>query len=162
MSETTILDLDAMMDMEMDKVETLPDFINPPAGTYMLSVNDCKFEKYTTKPKDGKKPEDLARFKIVYTVDKTLEVGNSADLPVKDGSLFTESFMATEDGLKYFKRQAMNIMNVSDLAGATVKDVIDGLKGNAFKAAITIQKTPGKEAGTTYENVRVRPVHEAA
>lgn len=159
----TILDLDEMMDIEMDKVETLPDYVTPPAGNYMLTVSDCDIEKYKQKVKtaDGKdtgQTKDASRIRLTYTIDKTLE---SSDLPVKDGSLFSETFMGTEDGIKFFKKQAMNIMNVSDLSGARMKDVIEGLKGQSFKAKITIRKTPDG-AGGSYENVQVRPVHEAA
>lgn len=158
MAENTILDLDAMMDIEMDKVETLPDYVTPPNGAYMLSVNDCKIEKYTSKAKDGRPATEGTRIRITYTVDKTIE---TEDLPVKDGSMFSDSFMGTEDGLKYFKKQAMNILNVTDLAGARMKDVMDGLKGQSFKAKITIKKSDDGKGGQ-FENVQVRPVHEAA
>jgi hypothetical protein len=36
----TILDLDAMFDTKMDEVETLPDYVTPPAGNYELEVAD--------------------------------------------------------------------------------------------------------------------------
>jgi hypothetical protein len=153
----TILDLDAMMDIEMDKVETLPDYVTPPAGNYMISVHDCGVEKYKGKPKDNKPAQEGTRIRLTYCVDKTLDVD---DLPVKDGSLFSESFMGTEDGIKYFKKQAMNILNVKDLSGAKLKDVMDGLKNISFKAKITITKSKAPDGGD-YENVRVRPVHEA-
>jgi hypothetical protein len=161
MAENTILDLDAMMDIEMDKVETLPDYVTPPAGSYLLKVEEAKVEKYKTKPKDGKQAEEGTRLKIQYSVQNTMELEKASDLPVKDGSLFSESFMGTEDGIKFFKRQAMNIMNVTDLTGAKMKDVLDGLKDMEFKAKITIRKTPNPSGGE-YENVQVRPVHEAA
>lgn len=152
----TILDLDSMMDIEMDKVETLPDYVTPPAGIYMLAVEECKIEKY--KAKDAKDKEEKSRIRLTYKVEKTVETD---DLPVKDGSLFSETFMGTEEGLKYFKKQAMNILNVKDLDGARLKDVMEGLKGQTFKCRLTIKKTPG-DNGATYENVQVRPVHEAA
>ena len=154
----TILDLDAMMDIEMDKVETLPDYVTPPDGVYILSVNDCKVEKYKTKAKDGKPEKEGSRIRLTYCVDKTME---TADIPVKDGSLFSDSFMGTDDGIKFFKKQAMNILNVSDLAGARMKDVMDGLKGVSFKAKITIRKTSDGSGGH-YENAQVRPFHETA
>ena len=157
-SQATILDLDAMMDVEMDKVETLPDFVTPPNGLYELCVTECKAEKYLPKATaENRNPKEAARIKIFYRVDATLE---SVDLPVKDGSLFSESFMYTEDGLKYFKRQALNILNAKDAAGAKLKDLMDGLKDAAFKAKITIRKT-ANPAGGEFENVNVRPIHEA-
>lgn len=155
--QTTLLDLDSMLDVEMDKVETLPDYVTPPAGVYMLSVAECKIEAFESKAKEGKPAQKGNRIRITYSVDKTLE---TSDLPVKDGSLFSDSFMGTEDGIKYFKKQAMNILNVNDLAGARMKDVMDGLKGQSFKCRITIRKTSDGSGGH-YENVQVRPVHEA-
>lgn len=162
-SSATILDLDNMLDIEMDKVETLPDYVTPPAGVYMLSVSDCDIEKYkqkANKEKGRNQEQEASRIRLTYVVDKTIEVGAN-DLPVKDGSLFSETFMGTEEGLKFFKKQAMNILNVSDMSGARLKDIIDGLKGQSFKARITIRKT-ANPAGGEYENVQVRPHHEAA
>lgn len=157
-NKATILDLDSMLDTAMDTIETLPDYVTPPAGSYVLKVLEAKSEKY--KPKDAKQPEGM-RLKIQYSVSATLELADSKELPVKDGSLFSESFMATEDGLKYFKRQAMNIMNVDDLGKASLRDVMDGMKNEEFKARITIKKTSG-DNGAVYENIQVRPVHEAS
>lgn len=156
----TILDLDELMDMEMDKVETLPDFITPPAGNYILSIPDAKIEKYQQKAKEGRQSQQATRIKIFYAVEKTLELSNNKDLPVKDGSLFTDSFMGTEEGLKYFKRQAMNILNVTDLEGARLKDILEGLKDQSFPAKITIRTTT--ENGQNFENAQVRPMHGEA
>lgn len=160
---TTMLDLDAMLDIEMDKVETLPDYVTPPVGIYMLSVEECEVEKYKQKVKDSQGKEtgqtkDASRIRLVYKIESTVE---TSDLPVKDGSLFSETFMGTEDGIKYFKKQAMNILNVNDLSGARLKDVMDGLKGVSFKARISIRKTDDGKGGS-YENVQVRPAHAAA
>jgi hypothetical protein len=160
MSNDTILDLDAMMDIEMDKVETLPDFVTPPDGAYTLRVAEAKIEKYKTKAKDNNPAKEGSRIRIQYVTEKTHELEKSSDLPVKDGSMFSESFMGTEEGLKYFKRQAINILNVKDLEGAKMKDVLDGLKDIVFKAKVTTVKTDDGKGGQ-YENVRIRPVHEA-
>lgn len=154
----TLLDLDALMDAEMDKVETLPDFVTPPAGSYILSVQEAKIEAFESKAKDNKPAMKGNRIRVTYTVEKTLE---TSEMPVKDGSLFSESFMGTEEGLKYFKRAAMNILNVTDLSGARLKDILDGLKGQQFKCKITIRKSDDGKGGQ-YENVQIRPVHEAA
>ena len=158
MTNETILDLDNMMDMAMDSVEAAPDFCNPPAGDYSLKVQDVKTEKYTPKVEAGK-PEpakdSAARIRITYAVTKTIA---TKEMPVADGSLFSESFMYTEKGISYFKRQAMNILNVKDFTGATLKDVIDGLKDAEFNAKISVRLT-ANPAGGNYENVNVRPVH---
>ena len=156
-TQATILDLDAMMDIEMDKVETLPDFVTPPAGLYHLEVVEAKTEKYTPKKStENPNPKESLRIKIIHKVVETLE---SVDLPVKDGSLFSESFQATEEGIKFFKRQALNILNVKDFEGARLKDVMEGLKEARFEAKITIRKS-ANPAGGEYENVQVRPIHD--
>jgi hypothetical protein len=155
MSEKTILDLDAMLDTEMSKVESIPDFVTPPAGDYVLKVTEAKVEKFERKAKDNKPAESGSRIKIFYSVEKTIE---TKELPVKEGSLFSDSFMGTEEGIKFFKRQAMNILNVSDLDGAKLKDVLEGLKDQTFTAKISIRKTDDGKGGS-YENVQVRPVH---
>jgi len=154
--QATILDLDNMMDMSMDAVEDIADFVTPPAGNYMLKISDCKTEKYTPKATaEEKNPKEGARIRITYEVVDTIECEG---LPVKNGSLFSEQFTFTEDGVKYFKKQARNILNVEGFPGATLKDVIDGIKNAEFKCALTITKSPNPQGGT-YENVRIRPVH---
>lgn len=153
MSNDTILDLDALLDSTMDGVKDVPDFVNPPAGVYMLRVKEAKSEQYTQKAKDGKPEQKALRLKIMYEVAETIE---TKEAPVADGSLFSESFMATEDGLGYFKNQAKKIFNVKELGDAKIRDILESLTGQEFKAAITIRKTG------EYENVQVRPVHEVA
>ena len=155
----TILDLDAMMDMEMDKVETLPDFVTPPNGLYKLKIEKASIEKYLPKATpENKSPKEQGRFKILYSVVATVE---TSDTPVKDGALFSESFMGTQQGLEYFKRQALNILNVPDLVGASVKDVLDTLVNQEFDAKITVKQT-ANPAGGFYENLQIRPMHAAA
>jgi len=150
---TAILDLDAILNTSADNIETLPDFQNPPAGQYHLAINDAKIDK--RKGKDGK--EDSLQIVITYKVDETLELSNPSELPVATGTLFTERFQATEDGLKYFKKQALAILNVKDAAGATIRDLLDSIKGSEFKAVIKVRVST--QGDKTYENLSVRPVH---
>ena len=160
MANNTILDLDAMMDIEMDKVETLPDYVTPPAGNYVLEVKKAEIAKTDAMPAKGDKPAKPAgsKIRIQYAIEEVLEVAGN-ELPPSTGSMFSEQFTGTEDGVKFFKRQAMNILNVKDLTGAKMKDVLDGLTGAKFKAKISIEKTKG-DGDKVYENVRVRPVQE--
>lgn len=146
--KATILDLDALMDTKMDEVETMPDFVTPPAGLYVLDVKDCKIEAYENKEK-----EKGSRFRITYSIAETVEV-HSEEQPVPDASIFSESFMGTEDGIKYFKKAAMNILGVTDFEGASIRDVVEGLKGAQFRAKITL-RTSSKD-GKNYENVNIR------
>lgn len=153
--KATILDLDALMDVKMNDIETLPDYITPPPGAYVLAIKDCTFDKYDVKD-DNKKPtgQKGTRIKIVYSVVETvaLEAGHE---PVPNGSLFSESFQGSEEGIKYFKKAAMNILGVTDFEGASLGDVKNELPGAEFKAKITIRATKG-EAGKVYENLTIR------
>ena len=152
--KATILDLDALMDKKMNDVATLPDYITPPPGLYILLVKDCAIEKYDIK-QDGKATGDKGtRIKITYSVVKTVSVMEGED-PVADGSLFNESFQGTEQGLEYFKKSAMNILGVTDFEGASVRDVMDGIKGAEYEAKITVRRSKG-EGTKVYENLTIR------
>ena len=147
--KATILDLDAMMDMKIDAVPTLPDFVTPPTGVYVLAVKECKTEKYENKQK-----EKGSRIRITYAIEETIEVADG-EMPYPNGSLFSETFMGTEQGLEFFKKAAMNILGVSDFEGATVGDVMAGVKDASFKAKITIRKSKAPDGGV-YENLTIR------
>lgn len=157
-TEATILDLDAMMDIKMDEVETLPDFVIPPAGNYTLKVKEAKIEKYKSKSEPG---AQKSRIRVTYIIMATKEVA-AGNLPVADGSMFSETFMGTEDGIKYFKKAAMGALNVSSFEGASIKDVIDGLADAEFEARVTVKSTTDAATKQVYENVSVRAVNAPA
>lgn len=159
MANDTILDLDAMMDSALDAIPEAPDYITPPAGNYMLEVNNVENDKYKDKEQVEK-----TRIKITYKILSTIDLSDTTQLPVSDGTLFTETFMATEQGVGFFKKQAKNVLNVSTVDGTPLRDIYNTLKGVQFKAAITIRKTPGtgKNLGKEFENATIRPVHEVA
>lgn len=145
--KATILDLDAMMDQNMDEVETMPDFVMPPPGLYILLVKECKVEQADKSDKTKG-----SRIRITYTVSSTIEVKD--EQPVPDGSMFSEAFTGTEDGIKFFKKSAMNILGVSSFEGASLGDVVGNIAGTEFKAKITVRKS--NKDGKSYENVQVR------
>lgn len=154
-AKPTLLDLDALLDAELDSVETMPDFINPPPGIYLLSVKDAKIEKYDVKEDGNKTGEQGNRIRITYAVDKTEEV-EAGELPVPDGSMFSESFQGTEEGLKFAKKAMMNILGVSDFEGAKLREILDAVKGTQFKARITVRVS--SSGGRNYENVQIRAI----
>lgn len=154
-TKATILDLDALMDTDMGSVEAAPDFIKPAAGTYILDVTKAEIVK--SKPKAGEEPK-APRIVITYSIAETLE---SDEAPFPNGSLFSEGFQATEDGLGYFKKQAGKLLNISDMNGAKLRDILEGLlEVKGVKCVITVRKSKG-DNGQEYENINVRPVHES-
>jgi len=142
------------MDIDMDSVATLPDYVNPAAGSYILSIADA-----VTKPPKESEKEKPGRFILTYKIEETVEC---TEAPFPNGSLFTDSYQATSEGLEYFKKQASKLL-ASDLAGAKLRDVYDGLKEmGPFKAVITTRTTKDAATGKEYTNINVRPIHDPA
>lgn len=87
------LDINDLLDVSMDDVEELPDYITPPKGYYALTIP--KIEQKTVETKDG----DVETFVFTWAVSRTIELSDAKDakgndiLPVEDGTLFTSSYM---------------------------------------------------------------------
>ena len=159
MTETntsTILDIDALLDSTLDSVPDIPDYLNPPTGNYTLSVIEAEIK--AGKPADPAKKQaaKAARLVITYKVDSTIETDG---IPVPDGTLFTEGFQGTEEGITFFKKQAKKLLNVEDLSGVTIRDILEALKGVQNLSAMLKNTTTQSEDGKReYENVNVRPI----
>lgn len=154
----TILDIDSILDNTLDATPDVPDFATPPTGDYIISVTDAKIEKY--KSKDESKGEGL-RIKLTYSVDQTLQLVDDKELPVADGTLFTETYQATEDGLAFFKKSAKKLLNVTDVNGISIRDILASLVDvKGIKARIKLRKTTSN--GRDYENVQITPIYEQA
>ena len=148
---STVLDLDSILDMTLDGVKDVPDYVNPPTGNYVLSIEDSKFEIKTNKDK-----EKVGRFSVTYKVEETIDLASDKELPVADGSLYSENFTYSEDGIAYLKKQAKKILNVESVDGVSLRDLLDSLKDvSPFKAKLVTQEKNG------YINTRTTPVHEA-
>lgn len=157
MTDTTILDLDALLDSTLDGVVDVPDYLNPPTGNYVLSIIEAEIK--AGKAAEGKEKAKPARLVITYRVDSTKETDG---VPVPDGSLFTEGFQGTEQGLEFFKKQAKKLLNVEDLNGVSIRDILSSLKEvQNFDAVLTNKKTTSEDGKREYENVNVRPVFAA-
>lgn len=149
----TLLDLDNMLNESLDTVPDLPEFANPPAGEYRLKVMDTKPETYKSKAE----PEiEKTRIRVMYSILETLSTA-SGELPVPDGSMFSETFMTTEQGWSFLKSRAKAVLNVADMTGVTKREMLDAIKGQEFTARITIKKSPNP-AGGEYENIQIRVV----
>jgi hypothetical protein len=156
-NKTESLDLGAMMEQTLDTIPDAPDFSNPPAGEYNIDVKECKVDKYKTKDDPNTEKQ---RLKLTYSVAETISVAGN-EQPVPDGSLFTETFQATELGLGYFKNRIKAIMNVSDLAGVSLADMMASVKGMQFKCRISVKKSPNPKGGE-YENLQIRVIAPTA
>ena len=156
-TQAATLDLGAMMEASLDSIPDAPDFSNPPAGEYRLLCKEAKIDKYETKKEPGIEKQ---RLKILYAVEATVSVAGN-EPPVPDGSMFSETFQATEEGLSYFKKRIREVMNASDLTGVSLGEMMNSVKGTTFQARITIRSTKG-DNGQDYVNVNIRVVPPAA
>lgn len=156
--ENMTLDLGAMMEETLDDIPEAPDFSNPPAGEYVLGIKDAKIEAYAAKPKANDMGGERQRLKILYTVERTISVSGN-EPPVPDGSMFSETFQGTAQGLSYFKKRIKEVMNVSDMGGVKLGEMLDSVKGMVFDARITIKKTPNpNDPLAPYENVNIKVI----
>jgi len=147
----TILDLDELLDSNLDQVEDLPDYVDPSSGLYSLSIAEAKINK-------SKDPKKASRIVLTYKIEEVIEV-DAGGYPVPTGSLFTEGFQGTADGLKFFKRQAKKLLNADDLTGISLGDLLGGLKGlSPFGARVAVRKSKNAETGQEYTNIDVRPI----
>lgn len=145
--------MEDMLNQTLDNVQAAPDFSNPPAGEYRLSVKDAKLVKAKEEGKNH-------RLAVTYSVEQTYSTAAN-EAPVPDGTMFSENFQFTDKGLPYFKSRVAAILNVSDVNGVTIGDMLTSIKGQAFDARITIKKSPNP-AGGEYENVQIKVVPPAA
>lgn len=149
---TTSDNMEDMLNQTLDSVAAAPDFSNPPAGEYRLSVKDAKLIKAAVEGKNH-------RLSVTYSVEQTYSTATN-EAPVPDGTMFSENFQFTDRGLPYFKSRVAAILNVSDVNGVTIGDMLTSIKGQAFDARITIKKSPNP-AGGEYENVQIKVVPPA-
>lgn len=154
---SSILDIDAILDGNTSGVVAAPDYNNPPAGTYRLGGVSAKLEKYKTKDKDTGEEREAARFRITHKVLQTKEVANKSELPVADGTMFSITFLFSEEGLPFFKKYAQDVLNIADLKETSYRDIMDAIAQAEFDATISIRTS--KNGDKTYENVNVKPHH---
>ncbi len=155
----TLLDMDAVLNQAVDELPEAPEFVQPPDGTYVISVKEAKAEPYKVD-KDGKE-EKRVRLKIMYTVLETRELSDDSEPPVAPGSMFSEQFMTNENGFSYFKRQAKNILGEEVIKGATIGEILKALpSADPMLAKIKnkdskpITKADGRKV--TYTNTQVK------
>lgn len=151
----TLLDLDNFDDLSVDGIEAAPEFIEPPTGRYKLGVT-AKIETYPDKETE----EEKKRIRFIYDIQEVAELKDSKALIPAVGSLFSETFTVTAEGLKYWKTRSVAILG--DLGKATVKEVIETLNGGvSFLADVKTRTSTQKDADGNkreYTNVNVRVI----
>lgn len=157
MSDTTLLDLDSLLDGTLDSVEDLPDYVTPPTGLYVLTLPECKLETFTKRGKDGAKDEpNQVRIRLTYKVEGVLET-EEGTYPPADGSLFSDTFMFNDMGKAIFKKTAKAILDLDSVDGSPFRELFDALIATEPFEASIVTKQNGQ-----YENTKVTPRHPDA
>lgn len=154
-TQDTLLDMNDILGTSLDGVESAPEFVDPPDGNYHLNIQKVGLENYESKDAESQEMTKKRRIRITYNINKTVELADASDLPVSDGSLFSETFMVNPEGLKYFKRQAKNILGEDNISGVPLKDIIDEMMNDKTVSAKVKTKVSTGNNGKEYSNVQV-------
>lgn len=160
----TLLDLESVNNLSFDDMEEAPGFVTPPDGIYHLTLESAKLEKYTTKATPGKAAETKNRINHFFKIDKVYELSNANEQSPAPGSKFSVRFMVNENGLKFWKSQAKDILGDGVQGGnLTVSSVLQEMSSGAynFKARIKQRTSPMKDAqgqptGKNFTNLQIQ------
>jgi hypothetical protein len=151
--DETLLDLDNLDNLDLSTVDAAPEFLNEvPKGIYTLKV-----VKATRERKKNKKGEVKVRIRHIYAIDSVVQLEDKEALIPATGSLVSETFMATKEGLTYWKTRAEGILH--DLGNAKFVDVLNMMPdAPVFKAALGTRTS--EEDGTIYKNLTVQVIKQ--
>jgi len=156
-----LIDLDNLDSIDLATVEAAPEFIEPPAGRYKLGLQ-AKVEEYEKDEKDdeGDKTGEKVkakRIRFTYDIQEVLELKDKKELLPVEGSLFSESFTVTPEGLRFFKTRAEAILG--ELGNAKISEVVTELNtGVSITADVKLRLTDGTDAEGNkrkYTNINV-------
>lgn len=142
----SLLDLDAMLGQSLSTTEAAPDFITPENGSYIFEVKDTKASKKEVKDKAAAlkegKPTEYVSLEFTYVI---AEVIDQEGHPIKPGSLFSERFIFSEQGLPYFKARVRDIAVASggseeDADSLSIKEALEAVKGIRFAVDVRLNK----------------------
>lgn len=112
-TQTTLLDLDSLLDQNLAAVEAAPEYVTPDTGNYRLKLAKITVVQREAKDKDKAlaegKPAAWGQMNFDYTIEAIHSVAEGG-LPVAAGSLFRESFNITEQGLPYLKGRIVDLV----------------------------------------------------
>lgn len=151
---TTLLDLEAMMDDDLDSFEETPDFCNPPGGDYVVISKGGKIRSYTDN--EG---TEIQSIQVTIAVVETLELSTDEEPPVADGSLFTISFKGTDKGVGDFKREIRKMAGLPSSKGINLRSAFELLEsGLTFNVRISYSKYTGRDGEEkSYLRMRILP-----
>lgn len=120
MNEETLLDMDDLDSLTLDNVDEAPEFMCPPSGHYLLGIKEASIQKKETD--EGTKQS----IRLIFFVRSTVELASQDDDLVPDGTLFSENFQGTKQGLEFFKTRMKKLLG-EDLTGISIPDMLQFL-----------------------------------
>lgn len=158
----TLLTLDQLNEMGADTVEAAPEFVDPPKGRYAC-LAQAKFENFKKEDRETGIEEEGVRIRVIYSIDSVAQLKDPLELQPAKGSLFSETFMGTAEGLRYFKTRAQGILG--DLGNAKWGEVIAAINGHKEPFLVDIGRRTSKSKDKdgnekTYENLTIKVVGE--
>jgi len=130
--------LDSMLDESLDGVEAAADFVDLPNGEYVLNIKKAEAKEL---PEKDDKPAGV-RVNVLYEVVETVQLADGSKEPVDVGSMASEGFNLTQQGMPYFKRYLINIFG--DTTGVSLGESIQALKGMNITAVVRNNEYNGK------------------
>ena len=142
----TLLDLESLADESLEDIAEAPEYINPPAGDYILRSVSGEIRTY--EEDDGTTRQSV---RVVIAVKEALELV-SDEPPVPEGSLFSLSFQGTKEGLGAFKRELRKMTGEESLPAMTLNEYFQMLETELeFRGRISYRKFKDRE----YINLRI-------
>lgn len=136
----TLLDLESLADESLEDIAEAPEYINPPAGDYILRSVSGEIRTY--EEDDGTTRQSI---RIVIAVKEALELV-SDEPPVPEGSLFSLSFQGTKEGLGAFKRELRKMTGLEVLQPMTLNEYFQMLETELeFRGRISYRKFKDRE-----------------
>ena len=139
-------DLD-MSGGDFDLAQVSDAFVTLPAGLYnfLMTVELGENDK-DAKFKDGS-PRPPYRIQVKYKVQSAVELAEGAT-PPKEGTVHSEFFDYSQDGLKFFKKKMEMIAEV--IGTTNVTQLLSGLEaGLPITAAVVHRSYKDKDTGET-------------
>lgn len=158
----TMLNLDELLDQDLSNVQAAPNYITPEESILDLEVVDAKGDKKTrANPEPGQDKEYIVLL-LTYAIDGVVEQ-KEGTMPMAPGSLFSDQFQYNEKGLPFFKSRVLDIIkanspeDVEAASVAKVSELLSGIKGMKFRAAVKRRVSKGKE-GNEMINIRLEGI----
>jgi len=133
--------MDTLLEESFDEVEIAPEFVEFPNGEYILEIVKAEPKEYEAK---GKR-EAGVRVSVTYKAIETLELSLPNQSPVAVGSLQSESFNLTAQGLPYFKRYITNVFG--DAEGVSLGESIRALEGMQIRCLVRTKNSVNPTTG---------------